>query len=306
MVEKQRTQAAAASRRRAKLLGPVNKELEGVHKHAGNMIARAAASPKPSSSSPYRGVRMRQWGKWVSEIREPNKRSKIWLGSFPTAEMAARAYDAAVVCLRGPSAPMNFPNSPSLALPKCDSPKDIQAAAAAAAAEPCTPLSMAKPVAVSLGAQLNNIEYGSVPIRVSEAESQGSIGPTSSAGEEISMLGKAAATAPVKLENIESYCTGESGPFVQQELATSVKLDDIGYTEESAPPTHLQQEEQNSEVDLSIWDSEMIRELEDMLFEDLPPLTDFEESQVFNPQVSADDSTDPPALWSEPNYASLL
>jgi hypothetical protein len=85
-----------------------------------------------------------------------------------------------------------------------------------------------------------------------------------------------------------------------------VKLDDIGYTEESAPPTHLQQEEQNSEVDLSIWDSEMIRELEDMLFEDLPPLTDFEESQVFNPQVSADDSTDPPALWSEPNYASLL
>jgi hypothetical protein len=165
---------------------------------------------------------------------------------------------------------------------------------------------MAKPVAVSLGAQLNNIEYGSVPIRVSEAESQGSIGPTSPAGEEISMSGKAAATAPVKLENIESYCTGESGPFVQQELATSVKLDDIGYTEESAPPTHLQQEEQNSEVDLSIWDSEMIRELEDMLFEDLPPLTDFEESQVFNPQVSADDSTDPPALWSEPNYASLL
>lgn len=60
----------------------------------------------------YKGVRKRKWGKWVSEIRLPNSRERIWLGSYETQEKAARAFDAALYCLRGPQASFNFPNTP--------------------------------------------------------------------------------------------------------------------------------------------------------------------------------------------------
>ncbi|GLJ43567.1 hypothetical protein SUGI_0906640 [Cryptomeria japonica] len=82
----------------------------------------------------YRGVRRRSWGRWVSEIREPGKKKRIWLGSYATPQMAARAYDVAAVSLKGKSALPNFPHLiNSLPRPASLHPRDIQMAAAEAA-----------------------------------------------------------------------------------------------------------------------------------------------------------------------------
>lgn len=78
----------------------------------------AAAQVKPtkprgrkkgsSSHSKFVGVRQRPSGRWVAEIKNTAQKIRMWLGTFETAEAAARAYDEAARLLRGAEARTNF------------------------------------------------------------------------------------------------------------------------------------------------------------------------------------------------------
>jgi EREBP-like factor len=91
------------------------------HKNASIPVSKASkfkGRGRPNSNSnKFVGVRQRTSGRWVAEIKDTTQKIRMWLGTFETAEEAARAYDEAACLLRGSNTRTNFITHVSLDSP---------------------------------------------------------------------------------------------------------------------------------------------------------------------------------------------
>lgn len=97
---------------------PVAEKVEASAKgHNEDTMSTPRRTYRRKHNGLYRGARPRD-GKWVSEIRIPKTKKRIWLGSHDSPESAARAYDNASYFIHGPEGPFNFPTiaNPQLAV----------------------------------------------------------------------------------------------------------------------------------------------------------------------------------------------
>ncbi|GLU06658.1 hypothetical protein SLE2022_236650 [Rubroshorea leprosula] len=128
----------------------------GPQSHSDQLKHGSKKRTRHSETASFYGVRKRKWGRYVSEIRLPGQKTRIWLGSFVSPEMAARAHDSAAFFLKGNSACLNFPDSAGLLpRPQSCSRRDIQMAAAKAALE--------QPRGLDGGVGIERSESGSDP-----------------------------------------------------------------------------------------------------------------------------------------------